>query len=37
MEYLDVLKEKIAEMELKMKESISEKAFYKQKYVECDH
>ena len=34
MQYLDVLKEKINEMELKVKESQNEKNFYKQKYLE---
>ncbi len=33
-QYLEVLKEKVAEMELKAKESFNEKTFYKQKYEE---
>lgn len=31
MQYLDVLKEKVADMELKMKEAYNEKNFYKEK------
>lgn len=34
MQYLEVLKEKVAEMELKVKESFNERNFYKQKYQE---
>ena len=34
MQYLEVLKEKVAEMEMKAKESLNEKTFYMQKYEE---
>jgi hypothetical protein len=32
MQYLEVLKERVAEMELKVKETQNERNFYKQKY-----
>ena len=34
MQYLEILKEKVSEMELKVRESQNERNFYKQKYTE---
>ena len=36
MQYLEVLKDKINELELAVKEAQNEKGFYKQKYLECE-
>ncbi len=36
MSYLDVLKDKVSDMEVKVRETQNERNFYKQKYLESD-